>query len=275
MATFTAGTAAFNMQTAINQINTQITLDDLVSIDPSGTNQVWLAGSNYFNLKFTYTVGTGGDYSFNFTRFALLNTANSAGTYKWSMDGSLLKGSFSQNISSPNSEDWTLTINVPGLVSGTVSLFHPDPTALEVNAGASFSTVFLRGNDTVIGKGGNDVLMGGAGHDTITGGGGADKFVFEAKPIAGNSDHIVDFVHGTDKIQFDNADFKTIGANGALSSDAFFLGTAAHDPSDRIIYDKAHGALYYDSDGTGSAIKVLIATLDNHATVSLSDMQVI
>jgi Ca2+-binding RTX toxin-like protein len=133
------------------------------------------------------------------------------------------------------------------------------------------------GNDKLGGLLGADKLDGGAGHDTMTGGGGADKFVFDANPVAANSDHIKDFVHGTDKIQFDNADFKTIGANGALSSDAFFAGTAAHDASDRIIYTKATGSLYYDPDGNGSAAKVLIAVLDGstHPTVSASDLQVI
>ena len=39
---------------------------------------------------------------------------------------------------------------------------------------------------------------------------------------------------------------------------------------DRIIYHKATGALYYDSDGTGAAAQVKIATLSNKAKLVLS-----
>jgi Ca2+-binding RTX toxin-like protein len=39
------------------------------------------------------------------------------------------------------------------------------------------------------------------------------------------------------------------------------VGTKAHDADDRIIYNKATGALYYDDDGTGAHVQVQFATL--------------
>ena len=48
---------------------------------------------------------------------------------------------------------------------------------------------------------------------------------------------------------------------GKLKKAMFWTGKAAHDASDRIIYDKASGALYYDADGTGRSAQVKIATL--------------
>jgi Ca2+-binding RTX toxin-like protein len=58
---------------------------------------------------------------------------------------------------------------------------------------------------------------------------------------------------------------------GELPSSAFYSGTAAHDATDRIIYDPATGALIYDADGTGSAAQVQFATLSPGLTVTASD----
>jgi Ca2+-binding RTX toxin-like protein len=57
------------------------------------------------------------------------------------------------------------------------------------------------GDDNLQGGDGNDTLRGGSGNDTITGGAGIDFFVFEA---AGDNgfDKIVDFIIGTDKLDF-------------------------------------------------------------------------
>jgi serralysin len=52
--------------------------------------------------------------------------------------------------------------------------------------------------------------------------------------------------------------------SGNLQSKYFFAGSQAHDKDDHIIYNKASGALYYDSDGTGSHAQVQFATLTNH-----------
>ena len=44
-------------------------------------------------------------------------------------------------------------------------------------------------------------------------------------------------------------------ATGTLSGGAFYIGTAAHDASDRIIYNKTTGALSYDFNGNGPAAR--------------------
>jgi len=49
-----------------------------------------------------------------------------------------------------------------------------------------------------------------------------------------------------------------------------FAGTVAHDADDHIIYNNKSGTLYYDSDGTGAHVQVLIATIANHAHVGLA-----
>src|SRR5262249_15054729 len=103
------------------------------------------------------------------------------------------------------------------------------------------------GNDILKGDAGDDKLFGGAGNDQLTGGLNKDSFIFDtALNKSTNVDHILDFSHVDDTIQLENSIFKGItAANLHLT---FYLGTKAHDADDRIIYDKASGALYYDSD---------------------------
>ena len=54
--------------------------------------------------------------------------------------------------------------------------------------------------------------------------------------------------------------FSALKTKGQLASDAFYSGSAAHDSTDRIIYNPRTGALSYDADGTGSAAPVQFAT---------------
>jgi Ca2+-binding RTX toxin-like protein len=57
---------------------------------------------------------------------------------------------------------------------------------------------------------------------------------------------------------------------GPLKAQYFFAGAHAHDTNDHIIYNKATGGLYYDSDGTGVHGQVLFAIVANHATAGLA-----
>ena len=132
------------------------------------------------------------------------------------------------------------------------------------------------GRDVLTGDAGNDRLSGGGGKDTLTGGAGRDVFVFDAKPHKStNVDRITDFRSKDDTFHLDNAVLKKIGPNGKLKADAFHLGKKAADAEDRIVYDKAPGALGYAADGAGGAAQIKIAMLDNHAKLVLSDFVVI
>lgn len=140
------------------------------------------------------------------------------------------------------------------------------------------------GNDTIRGAAGNDILKGGTGNDkiygglgadTLTGGAGSDYFYFDSAAGAANVDRITDFSTVYDTIGIDNAIFTAVGANGALASAAFYKGAAAHDASDRIMYDPATGAILYDSDGTGAAAAIPIATIGANLSVTYSDFFVI
>jgi Ca2+-binding RTX toxin-like protein len=170
-----------------------------------------------------------------------------------------------------------------GTVSGSV--FGEDGNDT-LSGGAGLDRLFGgNNNDTLTGNGGNDQLDGGAGSDrlagglgvdTLTGGAGNDFFVFNTKPNAStNRDIVTDFAHGADKFQLENAVFAKLGGTGALKAGFFYAGTKAHDADDHIIYDRAHGALYYDSNGNAAGGSVLIATLSNHALLTAKDFMVI
>jgi serralysin len=108
------------------------------------------------------------------------------------------------------------------------------------------------------------------GADTMNGGDGADAFVFSTALGGGNVDAIKSFNVADDTIRLDITIFTAI-ANGALDANAFVIGAAAADADDRIIYDSATGALYYDADGDGAGAAVQFATLSAGLALTEAD----
>ena len=141
----------------------------------------------------------------------------------------------------------------------------------DVMAGSTIKGTFL-------GKGGDDLLYGGPGRDLMKGGkgddwieargaadklfgnGGSDTFAFTASDMAAVQ-RVEDFSHRDDTIFLD-ADRFTALDTGPLAKSAFTIGRKAEDATDRIIYDRKSGGLFYDADGTGAAHKVKFAELD-------------
>lgn len=117
------------------------------------------------------------------------------------------------------------------------------------------------GNDKLDGGGGRDTLNGGLGNDTLTGGAGQDTFVFDTTLGPNNIDTITDFSVRDDSISLARSVFSAIGPIGQLASSAFYVGAAAHDATDRIIYNSQTGALYYDADGNGAGAAQQFAQL--------------
>jgi len=156
------------------------------------------------------------------------------------------------------------------------------------NGFAEGRNISLAGNDVLTGTAGADLLNGGngddrimglGGADTLTGGAGADTFVFNTAPLAGSVPTITDFTTQTDHIALDRTIFTGLGSVGTLASDAFWAGsgvTAAHDASDRLIYDSLAANLYYDPDGTGSQAAIQIAHFQsNPLTLAASDFMIV
>ena len=129
------------------------------------------------------------------------------------------------------------------------------------------------GNDDINGGSGNDILRGNAGTNTLAGGTGRDAFLFSAS-FTGAVDKITDYSSVDDTIYLENAIFTSLDS-GSLDASAFHAGTAAHDSTDRIIYDVHTGGVYYDADGIGGASAQLFAQLTAEISVTNADFYVI
>ncbi|WP_262296309.1 calcium-binding protein [Microvirga sesbaniae] len=132
------------------------------------------------------------------------------------------------------------------------------------------------GDDTLSGGSGNDRLDGQAGADVVHGGSGRDAFVYNTIPNSPTEiDTIRDFSVADDTFWLNNNAFAGLGQDGTLKSSAFWTGTEAHDATDRVIYDRANGLLYYDQDGNGTAEQVLVARLSAGLKMTNHDILVI
>lgn len=133
----------------------------------------------------------------------------------------------------------------------------------------------LAGNDKLDGGAGRDTLNGGLGNDILTGGSGYDTFVFNTALGANNIDTITDFSVKYDTIQLGSAVFTSLGSTGQLSSGAFYAGPAAHDATDRIIYNPKSGALLYDADGNGAEAAHQFAQLTPGLNLTKADFWIV
>ncbi|CAO4153371.1 right-handed parallel beta-helix repeat-containing protein [Methylorubrum extorquens] len=150
---------------------------------------------------------------------------------------------------------------------------------LQIASSAGSSNLNLTGNElanTIIGNDGNNVLDGGAGADLLYGRGGADTFVFSTALSAANIDRVNDFSSVDDTMQLARGVFKVMPL-GVLDDAAFkVINSAPIDASDRILYNKGTGALFYDADGSGTASAAMqFATLDNKAMLTAADFLIV
>ena len=161
-------------------------------------------------------------------------------------------------------------------VSWTLSAGAQVETLATYEFGAT-DAIDLVGNEfgqDVIGNEGANRLDGGAGADRLIGLGGNDQFAFTTALGGGNIDQILAFAVGGDTILLDDAVFSGLGL-GALAAGAFNTGSTALDADDRILYDAATGALYFDADGAGGAAAVQFATLGTGLAITANEFTVI
>ena len=121
--------------------------------------------------------------------------------------------------------------------------------AIYINAGMGDDRLIGgAGRDFLVGGAGNDRLNGGAADDSLLGGVGSDTFVFSAET---GTDRILDFVSGTDRIDFsafgevDFTDIRTTmsGANTVIDIDT--NGDATHDLQVLLVNASAPAASDY------------------------------
>jgi Ca2+-binding RTX toxin-like protein len=211
-------------------------------------------------------------------------TGNAAANGLYGFDGNdtLDGGAGADQMFGANGDDIYVVDNAGDVTSEVSALGGVDTVMSSVtrNLTANLENLVLTGNDAITGAGnvldnvitgnsaantlfgldGADTLDGGLGADTLQGGPGADTYVFSSALGGGNIDAIVNFNVADDTIQLNSAIFTGLAA-GALDASAFVVGSAAADADDRIIYDSATGALYFDADGAGGVGQIQFATL--------------
>jgi hypothetical protein len=160
----------------------------------------------------------------------------------------------------------------------------------------------LGGNDQLQGSSGNDLLVGGAGNDTLSGGAGADTFLFRPGDAI---DKVTDFT-GEDWIGFFAKDYGLSLGNGlqagsggnlvldpryfatvsglGTSGDGLYLsnfgsvsGTSQGTASGhgQFLYDTGTRTLLWDSDGSGSAAGIALATFNRGVVLSAADFAIV
>ena len=164
--------------------------------------------------------------------------------------------------------NYTLGANVEELhLTGT--------TATYGTGNGSANSLFGNGLINTLNAGaGDDHLDGGLGSDNLTGGTGRDTFDFSTALGSGNVDNITDFNAAEDYIGLDLDIFTKLTTTGTLGASKFYQGSAAHDASDRIIYNPSNGNLYYDLDGNGSGASVLFGHISTGLTLTSSNFHV-
>lgn len=125
-------------------------------------------------------------------------------------------------------------------------------------------------HDFISGGEGADILTGGHGNDVLGGGAGADDFVFSSVAVNGH-DHVVDFVHGVDRLVLTGSDYGFAGGH-VLTNAQFTAGDAAAGSSAQFVWDAAAGKLWWDADGSGAGTAYELALISNGATVTKDDL---
>jgi Ca2+-binding RTX toxin-like protein len=171
---------------------------------------------------------------------------------------------------------YTLAANVERLILAGTAVINGTGNTLNNRLTGNTAANTLNGgtgNDTLLGGSGNDNLIGGTGNDVLTGEAGADRFTFSSS--SERLDTITDFVAVDDTIVVSASGFGGGLAAGSLAASQFVLGTAAADSSDRFIYNRSTGGLFFDRDGTGSIAALQIATLSTKPALTNVDILVI
>ncbi|MEZ5900732.1 MAG: CHRD domain-containing protein [Hyphomicrobiaceae bacterium] len=231
-----------------------------------------------------------------------LETANASGTTALTLVGNALDNTITGNAGANVLNGWTgndtmiggagndiyyvdsqadVIVDTSGTdtVRATVNYTLANNLAIEVlQAGTPNIAMNLFGNNLgqrVQGNGKDNVIGGKFGNDTLVGGQGKDSFLFDTSLNANtNKDVILDFNPTDDTIRLDHSVFSQI-ATGTLQASTFYVGTAAHDANDRIIYNRTTGELTYDANGNAAGGAVVFAVINNKANLTANDFFVI
>ncbi|MBW7851471.1 MAG: hypothetical protein H3C38_13315 [Rhodospirillales bacterium] len=129
-------------------------------------------------------------------------------------------------------------------------------------------------DDVLIGDRNDNRIAGEFGRDTMTGGRGADAFFWNDSADFG--DVIVDFVSGTDRLEFDRGEvLRDVLPAGPVAAASIVNGPAPEDGDDHFIFDPATGILTIDLNGSGPGLSAAVASLTGVARLQEGDIWVV
>ena len=176
--------------------------------------------------------------------------------------------------------DFTLSSNIE-----TLALISFDGSAINGTGNASANTIIgssgtnilsgLEGADFIVAGAGNDLIIGGTSDlgtfDVLQGNAGADTFLYNS--VSDGGDIIQDFVGGEDSFSFSASAFGFDAGEALVEGVNFFAGETpvAAGAEASFLFDTLTNSLFYDADGSGDGAAVLIADLQDFATVSVDD----
>jgi VCBS repeat-containing protein len=115
------------------------------------------------------------------------------------------------------------------------------------------------GVDSLRGYGGNDIIVGGYHIDNLEGGAGQDTFRF--LDLRDSGDHILDFLYGTDSL-----DFSALDANQQLAGDQSFAWGGSTPTANgvwvQVLSDRT--SLYLDTDGNPGTAEFMLTFLNSN-----------
>lgn len=175
-----------------------------------------------------------------------------------------------------------LSLTTAGLGAGNVvrGTGNSGANRMEVVAGpaATSAAGFLIGGggaDTLFGAATNDTLQGGAGADVLSGSAGNDAFRFTS--TTDRTDTISDFTAGQDQLEFLSRAFSMAAGTDMTAPGRFSSNTTgvATGTLAQFVFETDTGMLWFDSDGTGSAGRLAMATLTGVTSLSASSIVII
>jgi Ca2+-binding RTX toxin-like protein len=128
-----------------------------------------------------------------------------------------------------------------------------------------------KAGDTLKGGGQADLIHGNLGADTLAGGGGADTFRYDstAESNSASRDQILDFAHGSDKLDLSRIDANTLAAGNQaftwIGAGAFTASGAASAGQLRAYQDAGSWFVEGDTNGDGTADLVIQLTVTGGA----------
>ncbi len=120
--------------------------------------------------------------------------------------------------------------------------------------------------DAIFGNFADNRLVGGGEADTLRGNAGSDTFAYEA--LGDFGDTILDFISGTDKLEFD-------GAGIGLTTVFNFVADEASISNSNSAFFLSGRTLMLDLDGTGLQAAVAVLTIQTGGTIAAGDIFVV